>query len=138
MGMENGKQLRRQAVRIGKDEYQVLCEVCGRTAFVFKVGDFLGKIGFVFTGITHETTIPMEERPKVFELLERNAIGELHDHLKGHTTIWDGLDAYCPECDKVYCADHWRTEVVMDEEWSDFYDCTYGTCPKGHRRMIDD
>lgn len=42
---------------------------------------------------------------------------------------------YCRECRASYCGIHWETEVVMDEG---FYDCTYGTCPKGHRSMIND
>ena len=45
------------------------------------------------------------------------------------------MDAYCPTCDRVYCRDHYQTEERYDEG---FYDCTYGTCPQGHRRMIDD
>lgn len=42
---------------------------------------------------------------------------------------------WCPDCEQAYCHRHWTTEVVMDEG---FYDCTYGTCPQGHRVMIDD
>jgi len=42
---------------------------------------------------------------------------------------------YCRECAASYCRNHWETEDV----WDDFsYDCTYGTCPKGHRAMIAD
>ena len=42
---------------------------------------------------------------------------------------------WCPECPAPYCHRHWVTEEVMDEG---FYDCTYGTCPSGHRTMVDD
>jgi hypothetical protein len=42
---------------------------------------------------------------------------------------------YCPPCDAHYCADHWQQEEVYDDG---FYDCTYGVCPRGHRRLIDD
>ena len=42
---------------------------------------------------------------------------------------------WCRGCEKPYCSRHWTTEVIMDEG---FYDCTYGTCPLGHRSMIDD
>jgi hypothetical protein len=132
------KDLRRKTVQNGLEEFQVLCDVCGRTAMRFKMGTFLGKLGFVYTGITHETTLPMEDKPKVFGMLGREALSELHRYLKESTTMWEGLDAYCPECDKAYCEEHMRMEVVMDEDDPNFYDCTYGTCPKGHRRMIDD
>ena len=42
---------------------------------------------------------------------------------------------WCPGCRASYCGAHFRTEQVFDEG---FYDCTYGTCPAGHRRMLDD
>ena len=42
---------------------------------------------------------------------------------------------YCPECNACYCRDHWRQWMEFDEG---FYDCTYGTCPRGHTRMLDD
>ena len=47
---------------------------------------------------------------------------------------------YCPDCKKSYCRKHWDTEVVYDDdpEMRGWYDCTYGTCPAGHRRMVDD
>jgi hypothetical protein len=43
---------------------------------------------------------------------------------------------WCPHCAATYCGEHWRPiEPVMDEG---FYDATYGTCPRGHRVMLDD
>lgn len=47
----------------------------------------------------------------------------------------DYLPSYCPECKASYCRSHWRTQVVFDEG---FYDCTYGFCPAGHRKKLDD
>lgn len=42
----------------------------------------------------------------------------------------------CPKCNAVYCRKHWQPiEPEMDEG---FYDATYGTCPRGHRVMLDD
>jgi len=32
----------------------------------------------------------------------------------------------------AYCRSHWNTETTFDDG---FYDATYGTCPRGHRRM---
>jgi hypothetical protein len=53
--------------------------------------------------------------------------------------LWAGNNEwapfYCPGCDACYCRDHWHAEMEFDEG---FYDCTWGTCPRGHRRMIDD
>ena len=45
---------------------------------------------------------------------------------------------YCRQCSKCYCMDHWVCEVRFDDDFDDFYDCTCGTCPEGHRKMIDD
>lgn len=46
------------------------------------------------------------------------------------------VNFWCPKCLAVYCKDHWHPiDPVMDEG---FYDATYGTCPRGHRVMLDD
>jgi hypothetical protein len=45
---------------------------------------------------------------------------------------------YCPHCDSVYCREHWQLQTVFDDEIPGWYDCTYGTCPAGHRRIVDD
>ncbi len=45
---------------------------------------------------------------------------------------------FCPQCDRAYCADHWRFDVRYDDDFPGWYDCTYGTCPAGHRHMVDD
>ena len=45
---------------------------------------------------------------------------------------------YCSECNESYCWNCWQSRVVMDEEDPGWYDCTHGTCPKGHEKMIDD
>jgi len=42
---------------------------------------------------------------------------------------------YCPDCQLNYCARDWSTYVLVDEG---FYDCTMGTCPNGHRHVVDD
>ncbi len=42
---------------------------------------------------------------------------------------------YCRPCGRCYCIDHWSCEVRFDD---DFYDSTHGTCPEGHRKMLDD
>ena len=42
---------------------------------------------------------------------------------------------YCPECARVYCVDHWKVIPVYD---GDFFDCSYGYCPEGHKRLVED
>lgn len=48
---------------------------------------------------------------------------------------WEMAPFYCPECERTYCHADWNIYVVFDEG---FYDCTRGTCPAGHRHMVDD
>jgi hypothetical protein len=58
-------------------------------------------------------------------------------HLYGLERLWAPF--YCPECDAVYCKDHWRMQMEFeDDPLPGWYDCTWGTCPHGHRRMVDD
>lgn len=46
---------------------------------------------------------------------------------------------YCPDCDAVYCANHWRMQMEFENDpLPGWYDCTWGTCPQDHRRMVDD
>jgi hypothetical protein len=45
---------------------------------------------------------------------------------------------YCSECERVYCHEHWQFRLVFDEEWTDWYEETVGTCPRGHERVVDD
>ena len=42
---------------------------------------------------------------------------------------------WCPRCSASYCDDDYRSWVTFDEG---FYDATYGVCPEGHERELDD
>ena len=58
----------------------------------------------------------------------------------GDAALLYALDAelvpfWCPACEASYCAEHYRSWVTFDEG---FYDATYGVCPAGHERMLDD
>jgi hypothetical protein len=41
----------------------------------------------------------------------------------------------CCGCELNYCSSVWTTYVVMD---GPFYDCTEGTCPRGHQQAVAD
>jgi hypothetical protein len=45
---------------------------------------------------------------------------------------------YCPQCERVYCVKHWSITPVFDDDFPGWYDSSYGICPKGHRRLVDD
>jgi hypothetical protein len=75
----------------------------------------------------------MEYAKKIYAALEDENLAEFHSIMK--EDLEDGTDAYCPNCDKIYCYEHYNPR----EEWdAGFYDCTYGTCPEGHERIIYD
>ena len=42
---------------------------------------------------------------------------------------------YCPTCNSIYCLDHWTVIPQYDEG---YFDCSYGFCPQGHRRLLED
>ncbi|MFX0142218.1 MAG: hypothetical protein ACFFDN_51745, partial [Candidatus Hodarchaeota archaeon] len=123
-------------IKISDKEYQLPCSVCGKIAFAIKIGttQFDKEEKLVYTGITHQSTISLEHAETIFDLLEKEKIGEFHTFMKNHRR-YEGMDAYCPKCEKIYCWDHYNAVEEFDDG---FYDCTYGTCPNGHRRIIDD
>jgi hypothetical protein len=57
-------------------------------------------------------------------------------HLHRLHVLWAPF--YCPDCRKVYCRDHWRIFPPFDSDFPGWYDCAYGTCPEGHRHLVDD
>jgi hypothetical protein len=46
------------------------------------------------------------------------------------------VPCFCPSCDRSYCASHWSTRDVFDDEG--FHDCVRGSCPAGHERLLED
>ncbi|MCB0291243.1 MAG: hypothetical protein KDH97_13375 [Calditrichaeota bacterium] len=122
--------------KIGNTEYQLLCSICGTISYVFKIGTphHAKDKRLIYKGLTHTGDLDIQYANRVFEWLEQEKIAEIHRFMQKVRTA-QGIDAYCPDCDKVYCCGHYFLDEVWDEG---FYDCTYGTCPGNHRRMIDD
>ena len=118
-------------VKVEEKAYTLSCAVCGRVAVVI-----IQKTSqFVYSGIMIETVLDTKLAKKAFKLLASKDLKGLHSYLSNDIQLEEGMDAYCPKCDSIYCPEHYTTE----EEWDDgFYDCTYGTCPEGHRRIIHD
>ena len=125
-----------RVIKISDTEYHLPCSICGDISVDFTIGKgrFDKEEKLVFRGITHATSLNKELAEELFEILKRENFPEVHTFMKNHHGF-EGLDAYCPKCDKIYCWEHYNAEEVFDDG---FYDCTYGTCPNGHKRMIDD
>ena len=108
------------------------CAVCGRTAVTFEAGidSWSGNRALILSGLVRRETTWLPRAGEIFERLAQGRIGAIHALLGG-----EGLDAYCPACDRAYCGDHY---VMLAEYDEGFYDCTRGTCPEGHKRLVDD
>ena len=123
-------------IKLSDLEYHLPCSVCSKIAVKFKIG--YGRLdekeSLVFRGITLETSLRVDLANKLFKILEDNDLLGIHNFMKNYHSL-EGVDAYCPECDKLYCWEHYNAKEEYDDG---FYDCTYGECPKGHKRMIDD
>jgi len=123
-------------IKVSDSAYHLLCSVCGKISVVYRigVGRFDEQESLIYTGITHSRSLRKNLANELFEILKDENLLEVHQFmLKYHSQ--EGLDAYCPQCDKIYCWEHYKAREEYDDG---FYDCTCGECPNGHRRMIDD
>jgi len=124
-------------IKVSDREYHLPCRVCGQIAVVLKIDVYkwTREPALIFSGITFSTSLGLASAETIFPLLDQNRVADVHEFTRTHNLLEYGLDAFCPECDRVYCGDHYRVE----EEWDEgFYDCAYATCPQGHRRLIND
>jgi hypothetical protein len=121
------------------------CAACGEPAVLVRryvdpeqrPGDE-PRTGVLFRGITRRNLLAYRDEARMAEILGWAKTGDfarLHAYMLEAEDVEGGLDAYCPACDRIYC----RTDYQVREEWDQgFYDCSYGVCPEGHRRLIDD
>lgn len=124
-------------IKVSEKEYHLPCRVCGEIAVIFKEGvsQWSHKTGLIFSGITCSYNLGPKPVAKVFGWLKKDQIAKVHQFMIKEKLRDEGIDAFCPDCDKIYCRGHYRVE----EEWDEgFYDDSWGTCPQGHRRLIDD
>ena len=117
--------------KTGEEVYTLPCHACGDTAAVF---DFRNK-ATNYKGICHSMDLDPGLRKKILSFLEKEKVAEIHKLVKVMKKMEDGLDAYCPDCDRSYCKKHYNVNVIWDDG---YYDYAEGTCPKGHKRILDD
>ncbi|MBY9019808.1 MAG: hypothetical protein KGD67_02040 [Candidatus Lokiarchaeota archaeon] len=123
-------------VKVSDSEYHLPCLVCGKISVKYNIGfgRFDDLESLVYTGITHSRSLRRDLANELFVNMKNENILGIHQFMQKYHSP-EGLDAYCPQCDKIYCWEHYEAREEYDDG---FYDCTYGTCPNGHRRMIDD
>lgn len=127
-------------VRTEEGRRTLLCAECGETAAIFESGmTYRGLMHFAGLDV-NRLRLPAEAEKELFGLIDRQDIAGADRALPRHapmdTTLRQGIDAYCPACDALYCKDHWRAHEERDSD--NYYDGTSATCPKGHTRTIDD
>jgi hypothetical protein len=127
----------KRVLKKSDSEYHLPCSICGEASAVIKVGiPMWGDAeDLIYSGITHSRAIGLKYAGRIFHLLDDDDIRGVHDFFVSHRIEEDGIDAYCPTCDAVYCRTHYRVSEIWDHG---FYDYAEGTCPKGHTREIDD
>ena len=114
------------------------CVLCGAEAghLQLKIYDDADEATFVLRGLVGKTTqwVSRQNMTQLVRVLTAGHARELYEL----DTEWASF--YCPECDCVYCKAHWHTRIQFDDDddMRGWYDCTYGTCPKGHERIVDD
>jgi len=141
------RESRRFGRRIGEAAASFRCAACGQVAAVVKavpadvptdMGPPLGprsqrRDGIVVEGFggTAWKLAELATYTSVRAILE----GEKPDPAELRRVDWELAPFYCPDCELAYCIADWHTYDVFDEG---FYDCTMGTCPAGHRHVVDD
>ncbi|MCP4138267.1 MAG: hypothetical protein GY754_45315 [bacterium] len=125
-----------KVIEVNPDHYRLPCSECGEIAASFKVGmmQFEKKKGLIYRGITHSKLLGLRHARKIFKWLKKGNISKVHYYVQKNELMEDGIDAYCPECDKIYC----RKDYNVCEEWDEgYYDYAIGICPCGHKRILD-
>ena len=123
-------------IKVSSSKYHLLCSVCGKISVGYRIGTgrFDEHESLIYTGITHSRSLRKELASGLFDILKNENLLEVHQFMQKYHSQ-EGLDAYCPQCDNIYCWEHYKAREEYDDG---FYDCTCGTCPNGHQRMIDD
>ena len=107
------------------------CAVCNQQAAVLTLHED-GRL--IHHGLMAEVTevVPPAMRMAALYALEQAG----PDAIYAVNKLWAAF--YCPQCDAVYCKEHWQIELKYDDADPSWYDCAFGVCPHGHRRLIDD
>jgi hypothetical protein len=120
-----------------RQRFALPCSACGKTAvgIVCQPDD---RSGVYVSGIARQTFLGVGDpaaADRVAAWLRAGDLAALHSFIERDEREGGGLDAYCPDCDRVYCREHYQVR----EEWDQgFYHSAHGECPQGHRRKIDD
>lgn len=112
------------------------CSFCGSTAGTFEAAE-AGVVvidGFLGRVTQYVVRVPAPEWNALADLDTMDACRFIHA-IDPEWAPW-----YCPNCDAIYCRDHWLMQIEFEDDGGlpGWYDLTRGTCPRGHERVLDD
>lgn len=120
-----------RVLRVSEEEYVLLCALCGGSAERFRI---VGE-NVAFTRSPQALLpqyFPRDQAPALFRILVEEGVKALHEHLVTQRQS-SGVHGYCPECERMYCIQHYTVEEEWDESW---FKGARGACPRGHRREL--
>jgi hypothetical protein len=111
--------------------FALMCAACGESAVTFRAQN--GNVSAnSISNVNSITVWDGEMGRRLAELLEGDSARAVLDYLGSPECR--ACPAYCPECGRVYCREHYAVE----EDWSDsWYTAGYATCPLGHQREFE-
>lgn len=123
-----------RVLRVSEEEYVFLCALCGGSAERFRiVGE---NVAFSRSpGALVPQYFPRDQAPALFQILVEEGVKALHEHLVTQFPPRQlrGVHGYCPECERMYCMQHYTVEEEWDESW---FHGARGACPRSHWREL--
>jgi hypothetical protein len=114
-----------------KGGYAFTCAACGENAVTFEL-ETDGVKGDSISEVNHIEFWSGERGQRLAALLEAGDARAVIDYL---TSPEGGrLAAYCSECGRVYCREHYTVSAEWSGTW---YTAGYATCPLGHEREFE-
>lgn len=110
---------------------EIPCSICGNVAVVITQE----QSGIFINSALRRFSLHSSSPEVISALLQDLKEGKFQKVHQALLKVSNGLDYYCPDCDRFYCADHYEVIPQFEEGW---YDFSMATCPYGHRRIMDD
>lgn len=123
--------------RTGEGAYALPCALCDADAVTLTIQRVVsvGPEQMVVTSLSPVTVFRALAGPRMADLvaiLDGGGVAAVVQHLRG--TQPGGCDAWCAECDRIYCKTHYAVEAQWNGSW---HEATFATCPLGHEHTID-
>lgn len=117
-------------LKTNKFDIAIYCSICEKKAILFQ---FFKKRMIQIMSAQRSYVVECQNIDVFKERLQNKDFKLIHEFLVEKD--YEGLDYYCPECDKIYCIDHYAISPIFEGV---FYDYSVGVCPFGHERWVDD